>query len=239
MIQKTRGIILHRYKYSDSKMIVNVYTEEYGLTTCLFYISKSLKNRMQMNLLQPFYMNDILLYYKENANFQTIKEVSLSLPLAGIYNDIRKNTISVFLAEFILKVIRENEPDHTLFCFLWDSIIDLNEEAGRVTDFHLFFLFRLASYLGIEPLMNYSEENNIFDLKSGRFVAGYPNHSDYLNFRMSSLFSDILNKENKGLLQLSYVERTNLLEFIIQYYQIHLERPGELKSLKIMKSVFS
>jgi DNA repair protein RecO (recombination protein O) len=163
----------------------------------------------------------------------------LSRPLPSIYDDIKKNTISVFIAEFLLKTIKENEPDQMLFSFISESVVLLNDEETRVSDFHLFFLFRLTKYLGIEPLNNYSDENKIFDIKSGKFIAGYPNHNYYLNFQMSRLIHLILYNELKDLPELTNKNRSLLLEFITGYYNLHLDRPGELRSIKILKDVYS
>jgi DNA repair protein RecO (recombination protein O) len=241
MIQQTRGIVLQRFKYSDSKVIAKIYTEKYGLISCIFYSSTSKKGLMQLNVLQPMYVTDISIYFKESSNFQKVKEIGLNFPVVSISLDIKKNTICLFLAEFILKTLKENEPDPELFRFLVQSTEQLNEQEENVSNFHLIFLMKLSKYLGIMPENNFSESEAIFDLKSGKFITGHPSHSYFLNIHLSAQFSKIfeLDLSESEKLSISHQDRNALLNSVIAYYNTHLERPGEVKSLRVLKDVFS
>jgi DNA repair protein RecO (recombination protein O) len=81
MIYKTRGIVLHRYKYSDSKIISNIYTEKFGLKTYIIFGNTGKKSKMQINLLQPLAILDLNVYNKETGEIQKIKELSINYPV--------------------------------------------------------------------------------------------------------------------------------------------------------------
>jgi len=241
MLQQTGGIVFQRYKYTDSKMIARVYTEKYGLISCLFFGTNTPKGRVYANLLQPLYLTDLSLYHKETGNLQKVKEISLSRSFTSVSQDIIKKTVSLFLAEFLMKTIKENEPDEALFDFLVQSVKELNETEESISNFHLIFLFQLTKYLGIMPLNTYSESNAIFDLRLGKFITGQPDHSNFLNVRQSALFYRFFEHSTAGayLIDITYKDRRELLDAMIRYYSVHLDRPGELKSLKVLQEVFS
>ena len=86
-----------------------------------------------------------------------------------------------FLDEVLFKTIREVESNMPLFEFIFDSIkwLDGPQAAGK--DFHLLFLMQLSRYLGFHPTQNYTSENNIFNLREGKFQETYPDHPNYIS----------------------------------------------------------
>ncbi len=241
MIHKTKGIVLHRFKYSDSKYIAKIYTKQFGLQSYMVFGANSKKGRMQINLLQPLFPLDMQVYHKETVELQKVKEIAVLYPVNSFSVDIIKNSLAVFIAEFILKTLKENDADEKLFEFILNSIKILESLNENMNNFHLVFFFQLSKYLGIKPENNYSETHKIFDLQSGRFVVGNPTHKNFLNEKISKKFSDLFyaSLEQSNKLKLSVHERRYLLDTIIKFYNIHLDRPGELKSLKVLSEVFS
>jgi DNA repair protein RecO (recombination protein O) len=241
MVQQTRGIVLQRFKYSDSTVIAKIFTEKFGLISCIFFGTEGKKGQFQVTVLQPMYIIEFMIYYKEAGNFQKVKEIGLSFPLVSISMNIVKNTICSFMAEFLLKTLKENEADHDLFQFLKQAIEKLNQSETNFADFHLLFLFKLTKYLGIMPLNNYSESNAIFDMKLGKFITGNPSHSHFMNIHQSELFSKFFDMKTGSPPDfiIPTRDRKEMLSSLIDYYNIHLDRPGELNSLKVLKEVFS
>ena len=241
MIHQTKGIVLHRLKYSDSSIIANIYTEKFGKQAYIVYKSKSKNSKTRTNLLQPFYILDMQVYHKETGNLQKIKEFSLDSHLNSIPFDIKKNTISLFLSEVLYKVLKENEPDELLFSFLENSISILDLSENGISNFHVLFLLKLCRFLGIEPENNYSEVKQVFDMKAGKFIMGRPAHPYFFSQKLSqnfaSLFSISLNEASK--LQINKQTTTELLYKMLEYYKIHLDNPKKINSLAIFKEVFA
>ena len=241
MIHKTTGIVLHRFKYSDSRYIAKIYTKHFGLQSYMIFGANSKKGRMQINLLQPLFLLDMHVYHKETVEIQKVKEIAVFYPVNSFSLDIIKNSLAVFTAEFILKILKENDADEELFEFMLNSIQILENSNENMNNFHLVFFFILTDYLGIKPENNYSETHTIFDLQSGRFVVGNPTHKYFLNESFSNKFKDLFNAsiEQSSKLKFSVHERRYLLDTVIKFYNIHLDRPGELKSLKVLSEIFS
>ena len=47
MLERTKGIVLHSLKYSDTSIIVKIYTESFGLVS---YLVRSSKNKNTINI---------------------------------------------------------------------------------------------------------------------------------------------------------------------------------------------
>ncbi|MCD6366291.1 MAG: hypothetical protein J7L46_01990, partial [Bacteroidales bacterium] len=77
-------------------------------------------------------------------------------------------------------------------------------------------------------------------LLEGRFVMLPPIHKKFINQQNSSVFCEILNLSFDKLykIQISNKIRTQLLDNIIEYYQLHILSFKEIKSLQVFKSVF-
>ncbi len=241
MIYSTKGILLHRLKYSDTKLILKIFTEEFGLQSYLFFVSKSAKNKSKLNLLQPMYILDLQVYHKELPGLQKIKEVAAAEIFKTIPFNIYKQSVSLFLAEFLLKILQENEKDTKLFNFIFKSVKNFDIENTDRNNFHLYFLCELTEYLGIHPENNYSDSRKIFDTEKAKFIVGHPSHRNFFNETISFKFSEILSEKNNKnqIVELSNNQRRELLQGIINFYNFHLERPGKIKSLEILAQVFS
>ena len=78
-------------------------------------------------------------------------------------------------------------------------------------------------------------------MQLAKFIVGRPSHSDFLSEKLSRIFSslDITSLKESSKLAISNTERKRLIDGVIKFYNIHLDRPGKLKSLEVLKEVFS
>ncbi|MDP4186048.1 MAG: DNA repair protein RecO [Bacteroidota bacterium] len=240
MIVKTRGIVLHFIKYSETSVIATVYTEMLGLQSFLIKGIRGKKSKGKANILQPLSLLEMDVFYKEKRELQTLGEFRSSYPFNSIPYDIRKTTIAIFLAEILYRSIKEHEANAPLFDFLENSIrmLDMLEEG--VSDYHLYFLCHYSGFLGFAPENNYSEENCFFDMKAGRFVAIEPRHPSYMKVKESSAFSCLLSVSPLELLNLNinHKERIALLDRLLDYFTMHFEAMEQLNSLNVLKELF-
>ena len=240
MLNKTRGIILHQIKYSDSSKIVNVYTEKFGRQDFIISESKSKKSKSKHNVLQALFLVEIDAYVKNSRQLQRIKEIKNIYPFKTIPYNITKSTIALFIAEILYKSLQPDDINENLFNFLFQSIQLFDEEIQGEANFHLFLLIHLTKFLGFFPSGKYSEESSFFDLLEGRFVMLPPVHKKFINQENGFVFDKILNLSFDKLNQIKISKRTRsqLLDNIIEYYQLHILSFKEIKSLHVFKSVF-
>jgi len=227
MLHSTKGIVFHSLKYSETSIIVKIYTELFGIQSYLIKGIRSSKSKIKPGLFQSLTMLDLVVYHKEKQSLQSVKEVGLAYPFNTIPFDIRKSSVALFINELAYKAIREEEPNPELFGFLWQTCLKLDEAEESVSWFHIFFAFQLMQYLGIMPQNNHSICCPIFNLREGLFQASIPNHPQYLDPVNSENFAAMLNASRNPssiFRPPSSVPRTQLLETILLYYQLHL--PG-------------
>ena len=108
----------------------------------------------------------------------------------------------------------------------------------KTANFHLLFLLNLTKYLGFYPE---TTQNNapIFDLEEGKF-SFQTNSRLVLNNDDLLLFKNLLgtNFDNIEQLKLNTEKRHQLLNILIQYYELHISGFKQPKSLPILKSIF-
>jgi len=237
MYYKTRAIVLHYTKYSETSVIAKIYTEKLGLQSYIVKGVRSAKSKSKAAMLQPLTLLEMEVSHRENKGLQFIKEFHRAFVYQSIPFDAIKSTVSFFLLEVISKTIREHEPNEGLFEFLFDAFCALDTEKKLNPDFHLIFLLQLSSYLGFAPHRNFSEHNCVFEMSEGIFTA-QGNSMYVLNKKESALLNDFLelNLFENISLKISRAERKQMLKNLLKYYQLHLEN-FHLKSPEILEEI--
>ena len=80
-----RCFVLHRRPYSESSLILDVFSEEYGRVSIMSKGARSKRSNLK-GALQPF--TPLLLKWSGNSSMKTLRQaepISLGLPLTGIY----------------------------------------------------------------------------------------------------------------------------------------------------------
>ena len=237
----TEGIVLHFIKYGESSVIATVFTREFGRQSYMVNASRSRKSKNKASLLQPLFLIDIEAYQKKTSNIQRIKEIKSNQNFQNIPFDITKSTQAIFLAEMLYKTIHEQESYPELYDFIKNALLyfDLLEEGWA--NFHLYFLFRLTEYMGFMPDMNKDSFEAWFDLRKGAVVPFEPSHPLFANKELTEKLILLSKLKINGLAQLKLNRhmRDDLLLILLDYYQLHFEDLGEVKSLKVLKEIFS
>ena len=151
MIEKTRGIVLHQIKYTDSGTVVWFYTRNFGRQSFMIKGIRNRKSGKHNVFFQPMSILDMVIYYKESRGMQTIKEFSVSYAPSDIYFNVKKSSVAIFLGEVLASVLREETPNEELFDFIEKSVVYFDSCNDGYSNFHIAFLAGLSSYLGFEP----------------------------------------------------------------------------------------
>lgn len=240
MLHKTKGIILHQIKYTDSGVIAQVYTHDFGRLSIMIKGMRSRKSGKHNVLFQPMFILDLIFYYRESRGIQVLKEFSVSYSPAEIYADVKKCCIAVFLAEILTSVLKEESPNFELFDYIEDSIKYLDKCDSGFANFHIAFLIGLSSFLGFEPGTRDNPEKKYFDLLNGTFVSMPPLHSAYADPQVSDILAEFfkVSFDQMRSIPLTGSLRNEVLETIIRYFSIHLPGLKKVNSLDILKEIF-
>jgi DNA repair protein RecO (recombination protein O) len=233
MLIKTRAIVLHYVKYGESSLIVTLYTEKHGRMTCMVNGIRSKKTHLSLTFFQPLTLLEADIYYKSNREVHRLKELSCPFHYTSIPFSITKSTISLFLAEILWLTLREEETNEGLFTFLYHAFQLLDSKEEGAANFHLLFLIHYSRYLGIFPadLESAKDINSFTDLKMFRNLPGETGRifMEMLRTSLAQAEKISLNKANRLI----------LLDALVTYYEQHLEGMGRIKSVAVLKEIFS
>ena len=235
MVYKTEAIVLRNTNYSESSVICKTYTKVHGIRSFLINGVRKPKAKISMSSLQPLNILQLEAYEKSSNNLQRIKELRCEPLLINISQDFRKRGVALFIIELLNACLWEEDGDESLFSFIKSEILAL-EKGSEVSNFSLYFMMRYAKVLGIEPHGNYSQDNPYFNLDTGSFHSHRDEHS--IPADLSSLLDELkLDHENQGHLQMTAKQRRELLNSLILYFQFHIMKNREMKSLKVLTEV--
>ncbi|MCD7962361.1 MAG: DNA repair protein RecO [Rikenellaceae bacterium] len=234
---KAKGIVLNSVKYGESGLILYLYTDLFGRQE---YIVQGLRSKGKKNsFFQPLFILDFIGYEPRYGSMHKIKEISLSPPLTTIPFDIRKNTISLFIAELIYRMVREANCDAKLFEFIHDSIITLDNTNEGISNFHMWFLVNLTYFLGIYPGNNYCKDH-YFDIIAGEFTKDVSSSHTYFNLEDSEILGKFMNASVSEIndIKLSGLRRSNFLNSLFTFIGYHTDSINKIKSIDVLKEIF-
>lgn len=237
MYHKTRGIVLHTIKYSETSVIAKIYTEKLGLQSYMVKGVRAAKSKSKAAMLQPLTLLEMEVSHRENKGLQYIKEFRRAFVFQSIPFDTLKSTISFFLLEVISKSIREHEPNAEMFEFIYKALCALDKEQKLNPDFHLLFLIHLARHLGFAPHENFSDMNCFFEMGEGVFTATQ-SALYIMDKKESALLNNLLgtNLFETSVSKISRAERKTMMRNLLKYYQLHVEN-FSLKSPEILEVI--
>lgn len=240
MLVTTEGIVLHFIKYGESSVIVTIFTREFGRQSYLVNAARSKKSQNKASLLQPLYLVDFVAYQKQTRELHRIKELRSNHVYQNLPFEITKSSIAIFLAEVLYKSIKEQESYPEMYDFIKNSLLYFDLMETGASNFHLWFLFRLTEYLGFLPDTNKVGFEGWFDIKKGTIVHFQPSHPFYANKEVTEKLMKLsaIKIHEIDEFEISRAMRDTLISVLIDYYQLHFDNLGEIKSLNVLREVF-
>lgn len=241
MTEKLTGIVLDITRHSDRLSIVTLYTRNRGRLSFLSPVSGGKAGRMRQARLQPLAVIDAEINFKAVAELQRLGAFSLHEVWGELYFDPVKSLITLFLAEFLNRLLRATMPDEAMWDYIYESLRLFDRMHKGVADFHVAFLSSLLAFAGIQPDSSDYKPGSFFDMQAGVFVDKVPQHRDYLcneEARLAALLSRI-TYSNVRALRLNGKLRSEILDKLLRYYAIHFPGTSNLRSLDVIHDIFS
>jgi DNA repair protein RecO (recombination protein O) len=239
MLTRTKAILLHHVRYSDSSLIAQFYTQEYGRISVMVKGISSRRGSMKFNYFQPLNIFNLELYHRENREVHNLREMNLAFIPGKISGDITRTSVAMFISEILYNVIREEDANRLLFDFIESSVITLDGMDEGISNFHLWFLVAFTDYAGIGP--SHTDLSNCwFDMLTGQFTGQQPLHPDHLDPAGARILNMLLRMPAADIatLRLTGDERSDLLARLLKYYSLHLPGIREIRSLQVLKDIF-
>ena len=231
----TKGIVFRVTRFRESSVIADIYTEEKGLQSFLMNGVYGAKTSRLSALFQVGQLVDLVTYFSEKKDVHRIKEIASDYLCLEIPNHIVKSAMATFMIELCRHAIRDQTSNRELFQFIKRCIMLLDHQEVADPNFHLKFMIRLSALLGFQLQNNFGGENESFDLLNAVFTSYNERDPYHMHPSLSRLLSALLRDQTEHI---DYENRQSLLQWLLQYYRIHVENFGELKSPQVYKRIF-
>lgn len=232
-------------KYGDTSVIVTVFTELFGVQSYIVNGVRSAKksSTISMGHLQPGNLLDMVVYHHEKGTLQRIKDCRLLFHGQNLDENMTRNAVLLFMVELLQKCLKQPDPQPDLFYFLEDIMLGLNNASPvQTANLPLFFMLHLSHFFGFRLMDNYAENCTILDLHEGQFVQDAPVHNLYLEKSFSKLLADLLRVMQISELeqfQLNRQVRNELIDKLSDFYALHVQPFGALKSLPVLRTLLA
>jgi len=241
VLEKTEGIVLRHFKYSETSVITEILTQKNGKQSFIANGVRKKKSKIPYAYFQSFNQLEIIYYPSSRSKLFRIKEINSKNTNQNINFDVIKSSIALFLAEIISNTIQEGEKEEQLFEFLSQFIPFLdNSNRQMISNIHLWAVIRLMQFSGIAPENNFTEQNCYFNPSEGKFTNNtFENKLIYnreISFILHQLLSIPIEKSHK--IPLSRATRKEILEKMIQYFNLHIDGFKTSKTLDILSMIF-
>ena len=222
MLVKTRGIVLRFTRFGDTSIITSVFTERNGLQSFLVKGirsagSRSGEGRTRMALFQPLTILDLVIYQRDTANLQHVREVRCLHPYQNIHGNPVREAIAFFLTELLNKALNEQSEPEVMYQFLETELIRLDQTREGLEHFHLGFMLSLSRQLGFGP-------QTAEEITGGRVLP------QRLSFSLEQLLAGHPH-------ELDFEQRREVLGVLIQFFRDHVVNFGTMKSVEVLREI--
>lgn len=239
MIRKTEAIVLNTRKFSESSLITTVFTLEYGKQSFFVKGYRSTKGKKRHSYFQPMSVVDLVFYFKEGRDLQTVTESSNQVFFRDLQTDPVRITLGLLAVEVFHRAVKEQEKDEPLFHFLRQTLIQLDRREDKLIHILVHYFLHLTGFLGFLPRDEVTKANGpvVFEMNQGVFADGILESSgSEAEVKLREfLFSDM---ESCTEIQFSKAAKKEMIRMLIHYYKLHVEGFREPESLRVFEEVF-
>ena len=235
----SRAFVIRSIKNGETSLIVSCYLEDIGYKTFIVKgVYSSKKSKFSKAHFFPLNIVNLNYSYSEGKNLGFIKEVKTEKLYKSLHLDIQKSSVIIFLSEILNSIFKEETlVNKDLFNFLLNSL-SWYDQVKSCNNFHLKFLIELSRFIGFYPNIN-NENDSFFNLESGSTSATQSMGTN-ISGNDLTLFKEFLGTEFEDLnsMNTKNESRTRILNYIIDYYSLHLQMFKTPKSINVFAEIF-
>lgn len=208
-------IVLNTTRVKENSIVLHTISRTYGRRSFLVRVGKN----AGMSYFLPLNLLEVSVTENPKSDLWYARVVSAEAPLNSIRDNIYKNTISLFMAEVLFRIVKQGNAEDGLYDWCRRQILTLDALETDFSNFHIRFLLELAVALGFRPQVN--------DILP--FTGEY--QSVIESFMTSSLAESML-------IPLSGQVRNDLASSLIRYLEFHTESTINIRSLAVLRELF-
>ena len=235
----SRAFVIRSIKNGETSLIVSCYLEDIGYKTFIVKgVYGSKKPKFSKAHFFPLNIVNINYSYTEGKNMGFIREVKSERLYNSLHVDIQKSSVIIFLSEILNNIFKEETTvNKDLFTFLLNTF-SWYDEVKSCNSFHIKFLIELSRFIGFYPNIN-NKNDSFFNLESGSTSEVQTIGNDIKGNDLK-LFKEFLGTEFEDLnnMNIKNESRNRILNYIIEYYSLHLQTFKTPKSINVFADIF-
>ena len=215
MTHASEFIVLAVTKVGDKSLVLHTLSPSWGRRSFITGVSR----KAPMALFMPLSVIEGEVTENPKSDLWRLREVSAPVPLNGIRNDVRKNTMTLFMSEVLYRVVKDQTNEDGLADWLKGQILTLDALESDFANFHLMFLLNLCSALGFDP--------------DTAGIAPFADiHLSQVETLLKRPFAEAM------LMPLSGADRNAIAESILKYIEFHTESAVNVRSLAVLREIY-
>ena len=241
MIHSTKGIVLRSIKYGETSLVVNIFTELFGIQAYMVNGVRTQGKNVKAHLFQPASILDLQVYHSELKNLQRIKEVKWNHIYKNILSNVTRNAVALYMVELLQKCLKQPENNHKLFEFVEDAFLALDIAEDTITaNFPIYFSLHLAKFFGLSIEDSYSSALPVLDLQEGKFISQPPHHQHFVEGDQSYYISQLIktmHPDELAHMKINKSLRREILSAFQDFYALHMPEFGKMKTLPVLQEL--
>lgn len=231
-LEKTRGIVLGYVRYSETSIVVRIYTDIFGTQSYIVNGVRTAKAKTnKIALYQSLTVLDLVVYQSEKTHsLQRVSEARCLVAWVHIPTNFVKTTIALFLAEVLDLVLQQEAPNPELFDFLVNSLRIFDLQTQEIENFHLRFLLKLTRFLGFAP----SSAEDIYNLI---YKTEFQSWRTIIPTEEQIILTNLIHSQYTDELVINNATRRHLLDQILLFYENNLQNWRKLRSIEVLRSL--
>ena len=229
------GIFLKRISFSETSLIVTVFTRQHGTKTYLFPAGK----KKNSNVLQPLALVELETFNRPDSDLGKIARISPEYVYQTIPFHPIKSGIAFFIAELLASCLKSEDQDTQGFDFLSQEMIYF-DQLDQLGNYPAWFLLEFTLYIGCTPHV-VDDSPNYLDLIDGTLTCAKPPNHPYIKTTSVNWMHELLKlpKEQGLSLPIPKAERKLLLGDLLIYYTHHVDGFKTPKSLEVLETIWA
>ena len=204
-------------------------------------ISPSVVFKRKTKTVHLLQISEIEFFENEKSDLHKLRQISPIINLPELYFDIFKMNILLLWGEILNLILKNEGKNEELFDYLTHSIEYLNSTHNDIGNFNLYFLYRLAGFIGFRINTSSWQENYVFNINDGSFYPSDPATPYISGPNTAKIIYQLCTcplAEIKAI-PLNRQSRNILLDVILLFYSIHLNTNFNIKSIQVIREVFA
>ena len=228
MIKNSIAIVLKRFPYSETSLIARCFVKDLGKVSFIVHGAHRKKSPMGAYF-QPANCLNLVYYFKENRDLQTISKASFNYSWSNIPKDLKKISYAMAMIELTDKCLTDNDSHNNLYGELFSSLKEVENSNNQLNLIYWHYQYSLLTFLGFKPDFQQSE----LDFIPLPNPYEGPNSKDIFNYFEKG--KQIIDKSFK----ITAKDRRVISNYLNACLGIHFEGVKNLKSLKILREILS